>query len=120
MTENKFKESEANRIPGANSDKNKGFFMKMSPQIQKEMDLLKKQEDKILKGLKDEEMQRLFIKNPFEALSKMNVEVPSIIKGRLKQMNDLSEIFSDKEYVLSNGQTITPKIKINFTKMKEE
>jgi len=120
MSDNKFNELKDKKNQETNLKKEKEFFAKMSPQVQKEMDLLKKQEAKILQNLQKEEVKLLFIKNPFEALNKMNVEIPPIIRSKLQQVQDLSGIVASKQYMLPNGKTITPKIKINFTPMKGE
>jgi hypothetical protein len=89
----------------------------LSPSLQEEMRALRKYEAKIVELLEQAEIKAGFIQNPLGTLERLGVPVPPIIRRRLQNFDPASIAHLNKQaFVLPNGQTITPQLKIRFGK----
>ncbi len=88
---------------------------KLRDQITK---LREQQQDKIAEGLRSEDVQELFLRDPAAALERLGVEMPRDLRKRLRRAKGLPELESMLKPApirLPNGKTITPKVRIRIT-----
>jgi hypothetical protein len=89
---------------------------RMPDYLRSELDGLRKHESKIMSALKNDDMARLFLSDPRAALHKMKVPLSPMAKVALSNVRLPGDLLQPKAYRLPNGQTITPKVTIRFTK----
>jgi hypothetical protein len=96
------------------------LFQKLPPSVQKDMESLQRQENRIVDALKNEEMKRLFIIDPGTALTRMKIKVPPELRKRLRPNEMLQKLLEPAKFRLANGQVVTAKVRLNFTTGKKE
>lgn len=85
-------------------------------------ELRERQQDKIVEGLRSEEVHALFLRDPAAALDRLGVEMPRDLRKRLRRVKGLPELDSllkPAPIRLPNGKTITPKVRIRITAGEE-
>jgi hypothetical protein len=92
------------------------LFESLPASLQEEMNTLLKHEAKILAALEKDEARQQFISDPAAALEKMKVSVPAALRKRLKPETDLRALLRPRQFRLANGQVLTPKVRIRFTR----
>ena len=91
------------------------FVGQLPPTLRKEVSGINRYRKRILKALEDEEMKALFIQDPGQALTQMNIKVSPLLRKRLKKGADLEAFLGKQKFRLPNGQVIEPNIRIRFT-----
>jgi hypothetical protein len=119
---NQNKENEINEST-LDSDKEtleKVLLAKLPASLKKEMIAMRKHEALILEKLNnDEELARLFMDDPGNALTKMGLPLSPGLKKRMKPGDGLHQYSQPREIHLPDGQTVTPRMKIKFSGKKE-
>ncbi len=88
-----------------------------SPRLREAFGRLEKQESLILKGLEDPEVSQRFLQDPAGALDHMGVEVPPLLRKRLRAQAR-PDLLLPRQFRLPNGQVVTPQITVRFTSGK--
>jgi hypothetical protein len=89
----------------------------LSPRLREDFARLQEQEARILGALADPEIHRHFLEDPAGALDRMGVEVPPILRRRLRAQ-PRPDLVSPRRFRLPNGQVVTPEITVRFTSGK--
>jgi len=80
------------------------------------LDELRVHEERIIERLGDERVAQLFAENPAEALKQMGVPVDPLLARGLQEATRRGLPHRFSSYVLPNGQTVTPSVRIRFMK----
>jgi hypothetical protein len=88
------------------------------PRLRAELEQVARSEAKILKGLSNKEVSELYLQDPAAALARIGVELPPILKQRLKGRPPITDLVSPKAFKLPNGQTVTASVNVRFTARK--
>jgi hypothetical protein len=88
-----------------------------APRLREEFARLQKQEARIIAGLEDPEISRHFLEDPVGALDRMKVDVPPILRKRLRAQARPDLLFP-RQFRLPNGQVVTPQVTVRFTSGK--
>ncbi len=91
----------------------------LGPRLRKELELVAKSEKVIMKGLADKDLNRQFLVDPAGALQRMGVELPPILKGRLKTRTELPDLMGPQAFRLPDGQVVTANVNVRFTARQE-
>jgi len=89
-------------------------------ELRAEVEGLKKHGTKVLEKLKNEKAKAAFLENPAQVLAEMGVPLSAQLRQRLAAEMPPKSVITPRAFRLLNGQIVTPKIKINFTKGKEK
>lgn len=92
----------------------------LGPKLREELELVAKSEAAIMKGLSNKDINRQFLVDPAGALNKIGVELPPIIKKRLKTRPELPDLMGPQAFRLPNGQVVTANVNVRFTARKED
>ena len=88
----------------------------LGPHLRLELEEVAKSEAKILKGLANQDVRAQFIVDPAGALERMGVEVPPIMKKRLKtRPPSADDLRSRRSFRLPDGQVVTATVNVRFT-----
>jgi hypothetical protein len=95
-------------------------FVRRAPRrlVDQVAELRRTSQAKIAAGLRSEEMQALFLRNPAEALDRLGVEVPRDLRRRLRRTHglpDLDRLLRPAPIRLPDGRQLTPKVRIRIT-----
>jgi hypothetical protein len=90
-----------------------------APHLREEFEILRRSEDKILRGLEDPRAAERFATDPARALAEIGVDVPPLMKGRLVGERRPEPIPSERRFRLPNGQVVTARVKVHFTGGRE-
>ena len=97
---------------------------RLPPEIRKEIEGLRKHENRVLEALEDEEMHRLFIHDPAAALARLKIPMSALLRKRLQAHRAHSKspppFLCPSSFMLPNGRKVTPKIRVRFTGAKED
>jgi len=88
-----------------------------APRLREDFARLQEQESRILGALADPEIHRHFLEDPAGALDRMGVEVPPLLRRRLRAQ-PRPDLVAPKQFRLPNGQVVTPQINVRFTSGK--
>lgn len=88
-----------------------------APRLREDFTRLQEQESRILGALADPEIHRHFLEDPAGALDRMGVEVPPLLRRRLRAQ-PRPDLVAPKQFRLPNGQVVTPQINVRFTSGK--
>src|SRR6266480_6548851 len=77
------------------------------PRLRAELEQVAKSEAKILKALSNTELSEQYLADPAGALKKMGVELPPILKQRLKDRPPINDFVGPRLFRLPNGQVVT-------------
>ncbi|VBA58474.1 hypothetical protein [Mycobacterium attenuatum] len=91
---------------------------RLGPRLRAEFEQLHKFERTILAALAKPEVARQFATDPLATLAALMIDVPPIIKQRLKAApltGDAPDLHRPRAFRLPNGQVITAKVNIRFT-----
>ena len=94
------------------------IFDRVGPRLRAELDQLQKSEAKILKALKKPETARAFAADPLATLTAIGVDVPPIVKARLKAApvtGDMPDLLRKRAFRLPDGQVVTANVTVRFT-----
>lgn len=91
----------------------------LGPRLRKELELVAQSEAAIMKGLADKDINRQFLVDPAGALHRMGVELPPILKKRLKTRSELPDLMGPQAFRLPDGQVVTANVNVRFTARKE-
>lgn len=91
----------------------------LGPRLRKELEIVAKSEKVIMKGLADKDLNRQFLVDPAGALQRMGVELPPILKGRLKTRSEFPDLMGPQAFRLPDGQVVTANVNVRFTSPKE-
>src|SRR3954451_11000974 len=89
------------------------------PRLRAELEQVAKSEAKILKALTNTELSQQYLVDPAGALTKMGVELPPILKRRLKERPPINDFVGPRSFRLPNGQLVTATVNVRFTARKE-
>jgi len=81
-----------------------------------ELEGLKPHADRILEALKHDDNRALFMRDPAALLRKIDIPISGPFKNRLRADASAPDISRPVCVTLANGQSIRPKLRINFTK----
>ena len=90
----------------------------LGPRLRAEFEQLQKSERKILAALAKPETAKQFAEDPLTTLAALKIEVPPIIKQRLKsaaRTGDAPDLQRPRSFRLPNGQVVTANVNIRFT-----
>jgi hypothetical protein len=90
----------------------------MGPRLRAEFAQLQKSEGRLLKALTKPETAQAFAADPLGTLTALRIEVPPIIKQRLKAApvtGDAPDVQQARAFRLPNGQVVTAKVNLRFT-----
>ncbi len=90
----------------------------LGPRLRAEFDQLQKSERKLLAALAKPETAKQFAADPLATLAALKIEVPPIIKQRLKSAaltGDAPDLQRARSFRMPNGQVITANVNIHFT-----
>lgn len=90
----------------------------LGPRLRAEFEELARSERTILAALAKPETARRFAADPLATLAALKIEVPPIIKQRLKSASltgDAPDLHQPRSFRLPNGQVVTAKVNIRFT-----
>lgn len=107
------------RPPGAPTVKLDPLATRLKAQpdwVQKELDGLRKHEATVLRALENEETHAQFIADPVAVLRKLKIPISGPLGQRVQPEQAFADLQRGIVFQLPNGQTITPKIRIRFTK----
>ncbi len=91
--------------------------MKAQPAwLRTELEGLKKHENEILRSLKEDANRELFISDAPRFLKKLNLPISGALAARLRGDASWQKLKQGVCFKLPNGQTVTPRVRINFTK----
>ncbi|OSC36918.1 hypothetical protein [Mycobacterium decipiens] len=91
---------------------------RLGPRLRAEFEELQKSERKILAALAKPEIARRFAADPQATLAELKIDVPPIIKQRLKSASltgDAPDLHRPRSFRLPNGQVLTANVNIRFT-----
>ena len=91
---------------------------RLGPRLRAEFEELQKSERVILAALAKPDAARQFAADPLAALTAWKIDVPPIVKQRLKSgplSSDASELLQPRSFRLPNGQVVTASVNIRFT-----
>jgi len=91
---------------------------RLGPRLRAEFEELQKSERKILAALAKPDMAQRFAADPLATLAALRIEVPPIIKQRLKAApltGDAPDLHRPRSFRLPNGQVLTASVNIRFT-----
>ena len=91
----------------------------LGPRLRAELEQVARSEAKILKALDDDELRRLYLADPAAALRRIGVELPPILRQRLKDRPPLTDIVTPRCFRLPNGQVVTATVNVRFTARKQ-
>jgi hypothetical protein len=110
---------------GSNSDKDVRdgalgpVVAEMGPALRAEFEKLQASEARILKALSDPKTAAAFAADPGAAMANFGIDVPPIIKQRLKLAagNSLGQrnTFGARKFRLPDGTSVTARVNIHFT-----
>jgi hypothetical protein len=90
----------------------------LGPRLRAEFEELGKSERVLLAALAKPDTARQFAADPLATLAALKIEVPPIIKQRLKSASltgDAPDLHQPRSFRLPNGQVVTPNVNIRFT-----
>ncbi|MDQ1395733.1 MAG: hypothetical protein QOG64_992 [Acidimicrobiaceae bacterium] len=90
----------------------------MGPRLREEFEQLHKSEAKVLKALSNPETSAAFAADPLATLSGLGIQIPPIIKQRLKTAQltaNPGDLAQSRSFRLPDGQVVTARINIRFT-----
>lgn len=91
---------------------------RLGPRLRAEFEELQKSERTILAALAKPDTARQFAADPLATLTACKIEVPPIIKQRLKSAaltGDAPDLHRPRSFRLPNGQIVTARVNIRFT-----
>lgn len=91
---------------------------RLGPRLREEFEQLAKSERKLLRALAKPETAQQFAADPLATLASLKIEVPPIVKQRLKAAalaGDAPDLHRTRAFRLPNGQVLTPVVNIRFT-----
>jgi hypothetical protein len=91
---------------------------RLGPRLRAEFEELQKSERRILAALAKPDAAQRFAADPLATLTGLRIEVPPIIKQRLKSASltgDAPDLHRPRSFRLPNGQVLTAKVNIRFT-----
>ena len=92
------------------------------PHLRAEFEQLQKSERKILKALAKPETAGRFATDPLSVLTELKVEVPPLIRQRLKSAasnGDFSDLAQPHSFRLPNGQVVTTTVNVRVSGAKD-
>lgn len=95
---------------------------RLGPRLREEFEQLAKSERKLLRALTKPEIARQFAADPLGALASLKIDVPPVIKQRLKTAaitGDAPDLHHRRSFQLPDGQVLTPTVTIRFTGSSE-
>ena len=90
----------------------------LGPRLRAEFEQLQKSERKLLAALAKPETAKQFAEDPLATLAALKIEVPPIVKQRLKsaaRTGDAPDLQRPRSFRLPNGQVLTANVNIRFT-----
>ena len=94
---------------------------RLPPELRKELENLAQYEGRILDGLKDPELSKLFVVDPAAALSRMKLTLSPLLRKRLRpNPAALEEVLRARGFRTTSGQVVSPRVRIRFTGSREE
>jgi hypothetical protein len=89
----------------------------LGPRLRAEFDELAKSERVLLAALAKPETARQFAADPLATLAALKIEVPPIIKQRLKSapLTREPDLHQPRSFRMPNGQVVTASVNIRFT-----
>jgi len=106
------------RGPTVRPTPDRSVIDQLSPRLREEFAHLQKEESRILKGLEHPEIRQRFLTDPAGALDQMGVQVPPLLKKRLRAKAGPPDLLLSRQFRLPTGQVVTPKINVRFTSGK--
>ena len=94
----------------------------LGPHLRAEFEQLQKSERKILAALAKPETADRFATDPLAVLKKLKIEVPPLIRQRLKSAasnSDFSDLAQPHSFRLPNGQVVTATVNVRVTGAKD-
>lgn len=91
---------------------------RLGPRLRAEFEQLHRSERTILTALAKPEVARQFATDPLGTLTALKIDVPPIIKQRLKAASltgDAPDLHRPRAFRLPNGQVITANVNVRFT-----
>lgn len=91
---------------------------RLGPRLRAEFEQLQKSERKILAAVSKPDVARRFAADPLATLAALNIDVPPIIKQRLKSATltgDAPDLYRPQSFRLPNGDVVTANVNIRFT-----
>jgi hypothetical protein len=90
----------------------------MGPRLRAEFAQLQKSERRLLRALNNPETAQAFAADPLGTLTGLRIDVPPIIKSRLKAApitGDAPNLQQARAFRLPNGQVVTARVNLRFT-----
>ncbi len=91
----------------------------LGPRLREEFEQLQKSERKIIAALAKPETAKQFAADPLATLAALKIDVPPIIKQRLKAASltgDAPDLHRPRSFRLPNGQVVTSAVNLRFTR----
>jgi len=105
----------ADRIPDSVTKTMLDDMLKELPDaLQEELRDLKKNDDKIMEALKDEEMAKLFFIDPGQALERMGIAISPQLRSLLEKNKLSPDVLKMRTHRLPNGQKVNTSFTIEF------
>lgn len=89
------------------------MLAKLRPDLARDLEQVLNHEEQIMKLLKSEKDKQIFMKNPVQFFRNAKIELNFSVRRKMEAFQ-FEEFSKSNSFVLPNGQTITPKIKINI------
>jgi hypothetical protein len=96
---------------------------RLGPRLRAEFEELQKSERMILAALAKPDAARQFAADPLSTLTALKIEVPPIVKQRLKSASltgDAPDLYQPRSFRLPNGQVVRANVHIRFTGTPKE
>lgn len=91
---------------------------RFAPHLREEFETLRSSEERIVKALADPEVAGRFSADPARALEEIGVTVPPALKARLASARPGAPLPTERRFRLPNGQVVTARVKVRFTRGK--
>ena len=92
---------------------------RFAPHLREEFETLRASEEQIVKALQDPEVAARFAADPTRTLEQLGVKVPPAIKARLRANGPQLPLPSERRFRVPNGQVVTARVNVRFTRSKE-
>lgn len=90
-----------------------------APHLRDEFEQLRRRESEIVERLADPSVAARFAADPARTLGEIGVDLPPLIKGRLVGDRRPRPLPSERRFRLPNGQVVTARVRVRFTRGRE-
>ncbi|MBK9109518.1 MAG: hypothetical protein IPM92_14375 [Saprospiraceae bacterium] len=107
------------KIPGVklkdvfDRSKHSEMLLKLRPDLTRDLEHILNHEEQIMKALKSEKEKLIFMKNPIQFFKNAKIDLNFSMKQKMEAFN-YDDFSKSNSFVLPNGQTISPNIKISI------